>query len=74
MTKNSKRVSESPYNGLYETYTVKFLYTNEEGFYRQIEEDLYALDKGMHTEVEQFAIKNLSKFYKNFKIISVTYQ
>jgi hypothetical protein len=67
------KVSESPY-GMTESYTVKFWYSNEEGFYRQIEETLYADSKSAHKEVEKFAIKNLSKVYKNFRIISVIYQ
>lgn len=67
------KVSESPY-GMSESYTVKFWYTNSEGFYRQLEEDLYANSKDAHHEVEQFAKRKLGKFYKNFRIISVTYQ
>ena len=67
------KVSESPY-GLTESYTVKFWYTNEEGFYRQIEETLYADSKSAHDAVEKYCLKNLAKFYKNFRIISVTYQ
>ena len=34
------KVSESPY-GMTETYTVKFWYMNEDGFYRQTKEDFY---------------------------------
>ena len=67
------KVSESPY-GMSESYTVKFWHTNEEGFYRQVEETIYANSKGAHGTVEKFCNKNLSKFYKNFKIISVIYQ
>jgi hypothetical protein len=68
------KVAESPYNKLQDTYTVKFWYTNDEGFYRQGEEDMYASSKDAHREVEQFSIKALSKYYKNFRIISVVYQ
>lgn len=57
-----------------ESYTVKFWYTNEEGFYRQMEETIWADSKSAHGEVEKFCNKNLSKFYKNFRIISVIYQ
>ena len=67
------KVSESPY-GMTESYTVKFWYTNEEGFYRQIEETIWANSKSAHDAVEQYCEKNLAKFYKNFRIISVVYQ
>lgn len=67
------KVSDSPY-GMSESYTVKFWYTNEEGYYRQIEETLYSNSKGAHEDVEKFAKKNLGKFYKNFRVISVVYQ
>ena len=67
------KVSESPY-GMTESYSVKFWYTNEEGFYRQIEETIWANSKDAHDAVEQYCNKNLSKFYKNFRIISVIYQ
>jgi hypothetical protein len=66
-------VTESPY-GMSESYTVKFWYTNEDGFYRQIEETLYSNSKSAHDAVEKYAVKNLGKFYKNFRIISVVYQ
>ena len=66
------KVSEEPY-GMSETYTVKFWYQNEEGFYRQIEEDFYANTKDAHAEVEKFATKKLTKFYKGFRIINVVY-
>lgn len=67
------KVSESPY-GMTESYTVKFWYTNEEGFYRQIEETIWANSKSAHEAVERYCKKNLAKFYKNFRIISVSYQ
>ena len=65
-------VSELP-SGLKESYIVKFWFTNAEGLYRQTEETFYADSKSAHEEVEAFAKKNLAKFYKNFRIISVTY-
>jgi len=68
------KVANAPYGGLRETYSVKFWYTNDDGFYRQGEEDIYASSKDAHCEVEQFSIKALSKCYKNFRIISVVYQ
>ena len=46
------KVSESPY-GMTESYTVKFWYTNEEGFYRQIEETIWANSKSAHEAVER---------------------
>jgi hypothetical protein len=67
------KISESP-KGMSESYTVKFWYTNEEGYYRQIEETIWANSKSAHDAVEKYCNKNLSKFYKNFRIISVTYQ
>lgn len=67
------KVSESPYD-MTESYTVKFWYTNEEGFYRQMEETIWANSKGAHDAVERYCEKNLAKFYKNFRIISVIYQ
>jgi hypothetical protein len=66
------KVSESPY-GLSETYTVKFWYQNAEGFYRQLEEDFYADSKDAHQAIADYATKRLTKFYKNFRIISVIY-
>lgn len=66
------KISEYPAN-LSETYTVKFWYRNSEGFLRQIEEDVYSNSKNAHSQVEKFAKKNIGKFYKDFKIISVTY-
>ena len=66
-------VSDSPC-GMSESYTVKFWYTNEDGHYRQIEETLYSNSKNAHKDVEKFAKKNLGKFYKNFRVISVAYQ
>jgi hypothetical protein len=67
------KVSESPY-GMSESYTVKFWHTNEDGYYRQIEETLYSNSKCAHDDVETFAKNNLGKFYKNFRVISVAYQ
>jgi hypothetical protein len=66
------KVSEAPY-GMTETYTVKFWYQNEEGFFRQIEEDFYCNSKSAHEAVESYANKKLKRFYKNFRIVSVTY-
>ncbi len=66
------QVSDSPY-GMTETYTVKFWYQNAEGYYRQSDEDFYADSKSAHDLVEKYAVKKLSKFYKNFRIISVVY-
>jgi hypothetical protein len=67
------KVSQQPY-GLSEQYIVKFWHTNEEGFYRQTEETFYANSRSAHRAVEKLAIKELSKLYKNFSIINVTYQ
>jgi hypothetical protein len=66
------KISESPY-GMTETYTVKFWYQNAEGFHRQIDEDFYCNSKSAHDQVEHFAKQYLTKFYKEFRIISVTY-
>lgn len=66
------KVSESPY-GMTETYTVKFWYMNEDGFYRQTKEDFYTNSKSAHQQVENYAKKALTKFYKGFRIISVIY-
>ncbi len=66
------KVSESPY-GTTETYVVKFWYENQEGFYRQLEENIYCNSKSAHKQIEAYCYKNLAKFYKNFKIISITY-
>lgn len=67
------KVSESPY-GLSESYTVKFWYTNDIGFYRQSEETIYANSKSAHKAIERYCNKILSKQYKNFKIDSIIYQ
>lgn len=66
------KVSESPY-GFTETYTVKFWYQNEEGYWRQIEEDLYSNSKSAHDAVEKYFMKYVAKFYKGARIVSVTY-
>jgi hypothetical protein len=67
-----KNVSESPY-GFSESYTVRFWYTDENGMYKQIEEILWANDKSSPDEIEQYAMKNFSKFYKNFKLIAISH-
>lgn len=67
------KVSESPY-GMSESYTVKFWYTNQDGFYRQIEETIYANSRSAHDAVQKYCEKNLPRYYKNFRIIGVTYQ
>ncbi len=67
------KVSESPY-GMPESYVVQFWYENEEGVYRQLEETLYSNSKDAHSKIEKYCSKVLSKFYKNFKIISIIHQ
>jgi hypothetical protein len=66
------KVSESPY-GFTETYTVKFWYQNEEGYWRQQEIGLYCNSKSAHSCVEKYFMKYLAKFYKGARIVSVTY-
>ena len=66
------KVSESPY-GMSESYSVRFWCTNESGFDTQIEETFYSTSKNAHKKIETFALKQLSKMYKNIRIITVSY-
>ena len=66
------KVSDSPH-GATETYTVKFWYRNSQGFVDQAKKDFYSTSRAAHDKVEKFAIKMLTKFYKDVKIISITY-
>ncbi len=66
------KISQSPY-GMSETYTVKFWYTNAEGWYKQGEEDFYCNSKSKHKQVEAYAMSKLGALYSQVKIISVTY-
>ena len=66
------KIKVSPY-GTTETYTVKFWYINLEGYHVQGSDDLYCNSKSAHKDVEKYFMKHLAVYYKNARIISVTY-
>lgn len=66
------RVSTTP-ETYTETYTVRFWYTNAEGFRRQHCKDFYSNSKSNHKAVKKYAEITLKKIYKNLEIISVVY-
>ena len=66
-------IKEAPY-GCTETYTVKFWYTNKDGFRQQGEEDFYCNSKSAHEDVEKYFYKFCkSTQYIKPEVISVVY-
>lgn len=66
------KIKEAPY-GCTETYTVKFWYSNQEGYRQQGEEDLYCSSKSAHKDVEEYFLKEFYKHYTKPEVISVVY-
>lgn len=65
-------IKEAPY-GCTETYTVKFWYTNQDGYRQQGEEDFYYNSRSAHKDVEKYFLGKKWTCYKNPEVISIIY-
>ena len=67
------KISETA-KGMTEEYVVKFWYKNDEGYFRQSEKSFYCNSKAAHKQIEKYAQKVLTKEYKEYRMIAITYQ